>query len=49
MHRIFIYNIFINIHRITRKKRKHSCSTDYARNLDGLDLTVVADTPYHRE
>ena len=27
--------MFIDIHRITRKKRKHSCSTDYARNLNG--------------
>ena len=43
----FFYSLFF-IHRNTLKKQRHSCSTDYARKLDGLDLTVVTDTPYHK-
>ena len=34
------------LHRITRSYRKHSCSTDYSRNLNGFGLAAIGLAPY---
>ena len=42
---MYSYSSFF-LHRITRSYRKHSCSTDYARNLNGFGLAAIGLAPY---